>query len=132
MNELDFTIEFTSDVLDEGMEAELLEEADSRLRKLADGHKDMIGAAITIWRAAHGETPHLYEAKVVVYIRPENIAGTEKEDNPTAALKGALKAVERQVREKRAKLSRRWEQPGNDPVAQEVTEVMAAEDDAIL
>jgi hypothetical protein len=42
-------------------------------------------------------------------------------------LKGALSAIERQVRQRRDKLQKTWEQPGNDPVTQEVMEVMLAE-----
>jgi ribosome-associated translation inhibitor RaiA len=63
----------------------------------------------------------------VTYVRPSNIAATEKADNPMTALKGALNAVERQVREKRKRLKEHWERPGNDPVSREVTELEAAE-----
>ena len=50
-----------------------------------------------------------------------------KTNDPTTALKGALSAIERQVRQRRDKLQKTWEQPGNDPVTQEVMEVMLAE-----
>jgi ribosome-associated translation inhibitor RaiA len=111
MDELDFTIEFTSDLTNEAMEIKLFEEADRRLRDLAAGHTDLIGAAVTLRQAAHGETPHLFKATVVAYVRPENIAATEKADNEMAALKGALTAVERQVREDRRKRKETWKQP---------------------
>ncbi|GAB4441746.1 MAG: hypothetical protein Kow00120_10360 [Anaerolineae bacterium] len=128
MDELDFTIEFHTDVLGEMEERALFDEADTRLReRLAAGHDDVTGAAITISLPAHGTTPPLYEATVVVYVRPENVSATEKADNPAAALKGALDAVERQVRSKREKLRRRWERPSGDPVIQEMIEVAAAE-----
>lgn len=57
------------------------------------------------------ETPHSYQARVVVYMRPNDIAAVEKAPNPTTALQQALTTVERQVREYRQKLSERWKQP---------------------
>jgi ribosome-associated translation inhibitor RaiA len=126
---LDFTIEFNSEDLGEAAEAELFTEADNRLHKLAKGHSDLTGAAINIRRPAKTETGYIYEATVVAYIRPKNVAASEKRDNPRAALKGALSAVERQVRKRRAKLSQHWERPGNEPVEQEVLEAMAAEEE---
>jgi ribosome-associated translation inhibitor RaiA len=128
MNELDFTIEFNSENLSENAQAELFAEADRRLRKLADGHTDLTGAAINVRQPAKGQTAYLHEATVVVYCRPENVAATEKKENPMPALKGALSAVERQVREKRTRLKKHWERPGNHPVEQEVTELLAAGD----
>ena len=127
VNELDFTIEFNSDLDDNLFEARLMEEAESRLRDLSEGHDDVIGAAVTIREQAAGQTP-IYEATVVAYVRPENIAGKEKDESPQAALKAALDAVERQVRQKRERLRERWERPTNDPVTQEFVEVVAAEE----
>jgi hypothetical protein len=43
------------------------------------------------------------------------------------ALKGALDAVERQVRKRREKLKERWKQPGNLPVEQEIVETQLSE-----
>ena len=126
MDELDFTIEFNSDLDDESFEAELMAEADSRLRELARGHTDVTGAAVTVRQQAAQETP-IYETSVVAYVRPENVAGKEKDESPRMALRHALDAVERQVREKRDRLRERWEEPGRDPVTQEVAEIVAAE-----
>jgi ribosome-associated translation inhibitor RaiA len=53
-------------------------------------------------------TPHCYEATVVVFKRPDNVAATERAETPEGALKGALSAVERQVRELREKLRETW------------------------
>lgn len=53
-------------------------------------------------------TPNRYEATVVVYKRPNNLAATEKAETPERALKGALSAAERQVRESRDKLRETW------------------------
>lgn len=123
MNELEFTIEFNGEDLYETTEAALFREADRRLRDLADGHSDLIGSAVTIRHPAAA----LYEATVVVYGRPEHLSATEKDSDPAIALKGALKAIERQVRQRRDKLRKTWEQPGNHPVEQEVMEVILAE-----
>jgi ribosome-associated translation inhibitor RaiA len=115
VNELDFTIEFKADDLNEVTEADLFEEAESRLLKLTKGHSDIIGAAVNITKPAQAETAFIFEATVVVYGRPDHTAATEKGDNPTSALKGALAAVERQVRSRREKLGKPWEQPGGNP-----------------
>ncbi len=116
MNEqepVDLNIEFYSEV--KTLEDQLRPEAEQRLRELAKGHHDMVGAAIAIEEpAANRETPFVYRARVVVYIRPENISGEEQADTPQAALKGALDAVTRQVREKRRRLRTRWKQSGQD------------------
>ncbi len=129
--ELDFTIEFNSEGIGQEMEMALFDETDRRLRKLAEGHNDLVGAAVNLRVPAHEETPPLYEVTVVVYARPKQVAATEKRDTPTGALKGALSAVERQIREKRAKLGRRWERPDNDPVSVEVEELTAIEEKGI-
>lgn len=128
MNELlDFTIEFNSESLSDRVEMEMFTEADRRLRELAEGHDDLRGAAVNVRRPAKTETSYIYEVTVAAYARPEQIAATDKNSDPILALKHALSAIERQVREKRDKLKKRWEQPGNDPVAQEVIDVEAAE-----
>lgn len=114
VNKLDFTLEMNVEDVGEVTEADLAAKADKRLRELTKGNQDMTGAAITVRRAAKGETPHLYEATVVVYVRPERVTVTEQKGSPTAALNGALDAIERQIRERREKLSKPWEQPGHD------------------
>lgn len=127
MNELDFTLELNSDNLSKETEYLLFTEAETELKKLAVDHTDMTGAAINIRQPASGETPPLHKVTVVVYGRPDHIAATQKKDSPERALRAALDVVERQIRERRAKLKRRWEQPGNLPVEQEIREVIAAE-----
>jgi hypothetical protein len=47
---------------------------------------------------------------VVAYIRPENIVAVEKAGALDAALKGALAALERQVRRRREKFQTQWQQ----------------------
>ncbi len=110
---VDFDIEFYSEI--PNVEDELRPEADKRLRELAKGHKDIVGASIAVEEpAANRETPYICRARVVVYIKPENIAAEEKADTPQAALKGALDGVVRQVRAQREKQRTKWRQPGNE------------------
>jgi ribosome-associated translation inhibitor RaiA len=114
MTELDFTIEFnSSDLFSEQLEHDLFLEADEQLRQLAGEQNDLRGAAINIRAATQVETNPLYEITVVVYARPTDIAVTVKERDPITGVKNALSAVERQVRKKRDKLGKPWQQPGN-------------------
>lgn len=123
MNELDFTIEMNAEGVDKRTEEALFIEADNRLRGLAEGHNDLIGAAVTLRQpAVH------YEATVVCYIRPENIAATGKDTAPDIALNDALDAAERQIRKKREVEQKPWEQPQQGPIDQEVAELLAAEE----
>ena len=71
MDELDFTLEFYTDLEQSPFEDRLFDEADSRLRELRGDHTDIIGATVTIRTEAAGETP-LYVATVVATVRPEN------------------------------------------------------------
>jgi hypothetical protein len=109
MKGLDFHLEFQSEL--KHPTDELIIEADRRLRTLAEGHSDMVGASVAMEELTGRETPYVYLARVIAYIRPDNIVAVEKSDSPEAALKGALSAVERQVREKRDRLRKQWQQP---------------------
>lgn len=112
---LDFTFEFHNEVETVGTEQEfeLYREAQLRLRQLAEPHHDLTGAAVSLEGLAHGqETPYLYQCRVVVYARPENLAAVSKETEPKTALNEALSAIERQVREKRERLRERSREAG--------------------
>ena len=78
---------------------------------MAEGHTDLIGASVVLEQPAQAESAYLYQARVVVYGRPDHIAAVEKDASLERALRGALDAVERQVRERRAKLAEHWKQP---------------------
>ena len=108
MSRLDFHIEFHGERTN--LSNTLKEEAETRLRALAADRTDLIGASIGVEELAQEETPHIYQARVVAYIRPENIVAVEKAGAPDAALKGALEAVERQVRQRREKFQTQWQQ----------------------
>lgn len=128
MNELDFTIEFNSEGVDQTTESQLFTEVDNELRQLAEGHNDLTGAAVNIRQPAQGESSYLYEATIVAYIKPEQLAASEKNEDPVSALKGALSALKRQVRQQREKKGRPWQKPGNQPTEKEILEVLAAEE----
>jgi ribosome-associated translation inhibitor RaiA len=105
----DFDFEFYSDI--PNAEDGLKQEAERRLRELTKGHKDLIGASVAVEEWANRTTSFVYRARVVAFIRPDNLAAEEKADTPEAALKGALDGVTRQIREQREKLRKRWKQP---------------------
>jgi hypothetical protein len=113
MGGLDFHLEFQTEV--EHLGDELIEEADRRLRALAEGHSDMIGASVSMEELTGGATPYVYQARVIAFTRPHSVVAVEKSDSPEGALKGALSAVERQVREKRDRLRKQWQQPPQSP-----------------
>ena len=115
MSRLDFHFEFHSEI--PYLAAELIDETESRLRDLAENRADMVGAAVAVEELSHDHTPHRYRSRVVVYIRPENIVAEEKGESLQGTLREAVEAVERQVRQQREKLERRWERP--DKVVQE-------------
>lgn len=105
----DFKFEFYTQVPDP--ERSLRAEAEDRLRELAAGHSGMIGASVAVEQLTHGETLHVYQARVVAYAKPDNVVAVEKGETAEKALKGALDAVERQVRDLRDRLGKPWQQP---------------------
>lgn len=112
MDTQDFRLEFYNEApLLEELELELAAEADSRFRELAEGHTDIVGASVSVEELTGKETPHRYRVRAMVYMRPEDVVAIEKQETVKGTLKGALSAVERQVREYRQKLSERWKQP---------------------
>ena len=125
MNKLDFTLELKSQDLPKKIEYALFAKADDRLQRLREDHTDMTGAVVTVHALGHAETLYLYEVTVVVYGRPAHVVATQKEESPMTALIEALNAVERQIRQRREKLSKPWEQLGNLPVEEQ--EMMISE-----
>jgi ribosome-associated translation inhibitor RaiA len=109
----DLTFEFYTEIpnLGEPFKEELWVEVESRLHALAAGHTDMTGASVALEQPAHAESPYLYQVRIVVYSRPDHVAATEKGADLRSTLKGTLDAIERQVRERRAKLTEHWKQP---------------------
>ena len=91
------------------VEERLRELAERRISKLMRNHKDITGTSVALEKPAHRHTDFVYTARVIVYMRPDNVVAREKADSPEGALKGALDAIERQVRERREKLGKPWE-----------------------
>ena len=108
--ELDFEF-YSEDLPTPDLEQELWAEAWERVQALAGDHDDMIGASAAVERVEHSETPHVFLARVVAYIKPDNIVVKEKAEAPMAALQQALDQLERQVRERREKRGQPWEKP---------------------
>lgn len=108
MSELDFYIDFnieTPEVIGEA----ILGEADRRLRALTENRTDLIGAAVALEDIAGVEDSYLYQARIVVYMRPKQIASVAKNENPRFAIKDALTDLERKVRESRTRLKETWQ-----------------------
>ena len=102
---------FNETSITDRVENELRLEADRRIDDLARGHKDIRGIRVALEELTGDETPHQYQARVTVYARPKDVAAVGKHETATGALKGAMDGVERQVRKRREKLGRPWEQP---------------------
>lgn len=102
-SEFPFDFEFLNET--DLQDAELYELAYNEIMEIAEGHTDIVGASVSIEELSSGTTPHAYQARVVLYVRPEHIASTEVKPSALEALQQALKAAIRQVREKRDKLS---------------------------
>ncbi len=100
----DFTLEFRVESGSVEPEEEMRHEAGSRLRELTYDHTDIVGASVAVEELTGSETPHLYEARVVVYMRPNNLTVTEKASDALQALQQTLSTMERRVREERAQL----------------------------
>jgi ribosome-associated translation inhibitor RaiA len=106
MGSADFYIDYDTEVA--GFTADLKTEVETRLRGLADYHTDMVGAAVAITAPAKNELPFLYRARIVVYTRPDEVVAAKQDDTIQGALKAALSAVERQIREQREKMGAPW------------------------
>lgn len=86
-------------------DAEYYDTAYAQITEVAEGHNDITGASVSLEELSAEETPHAYQARVVLYVRPSNIVATEKMSSALDALQNALDAAVKQVREKREKLS---------------------------
>ena len=109
----EFTFEFHTEIpgLGDRFEIELRTTARQELEALAEGHTDLMGASVVLEQPARAESAYLYQARIVVYSRPDHIAAVEKDANLEGALRGALCAAARQIRERRAKLAEHWKRP---------------------
>jgi ribosome-associated translation inhibitor RaiA len=83
---------------------EFYELAYDQITEIAEGHNDIVGASISMKELSSGETPHVYQARVVLYVRPNNISATEEKQSAIDSLKNALDSAIKQVRKQREKL----------------------------
>ena len=98
-NHLDFYIEYNLEV--ENVGTNFAREADERLRALTADRTDIVGASVALESIVKVESPYLYQVRIVLYKRPENIAVVEKGPEPMTTLKNALDTIERKVHENR-------------------------------
>jgi ribosome-associated translation inhibitor RaiA len=117
MSFIEFPIEFQSDV--PNISPEIRGEVEKRLLELAGDHTGMIGAAIALTQPAQTGTPFIFQARIVVYHRPEDIVAVKQADTVEGALKFAMDAIERQVREQRKKRGELWKRPALKDAARE-------------
>lgn len=85
-------------------DAEFYEMAYEEITDAAEGHNDIVGASVSLEELSGEETPHAYQAHVVLYVRPNNISATKLEESALTALQKALEVAVDQVREKRERL----------------------------
>lgn len=105
MGSSDFYVDFNIEV--DNLGDEFKREAEQRLRELAASHSDLVGAAVSLERIVKAETSFLYQVRIVVYKRPQDIAVIKKESDPMTTLRDALDTLEETVRQSREKLSQR-------------------------
>lgn len=109
MSEVDFHIDYYIEVPNLAEKYKI--EAEQRLRSLTEGWNDFIGAAITIEEIAGVESPFIYQARIVAYIKPENIAIVVKRETPETALNEALSTLEDRIRQERERRRKVWQRP---------------------
>ena len=97
----DFPIEFYNETGAQSDELEI--EAEDRIRRLAKGHTDIVGAMVKLTQPSQNRD-NAYEATVTLYMRPEYIAASQQGAVPISTLKQALDQVERQARAQRERL----------------------------
>jgi ribosome-associated translation inhibitor RaiA len=105
MGSADFYVDFNIEVPNMG--DEFNREAERQLRKLASDHSDLVGAAVSLERIVKAETSHLYQVRIVVYKRPQDIAVIKQDSDPMATLRDSLEALEEMVRQSRERLDER-------------------------
>lgn len=103
MGSSDFYVDFNIEV--PNVQEEFRLEADRQLRDLAAEHTDLVGAAVSLESIVKTETQYLYEVRIVIYKRPEDMAIIQKDSGPMIALNNALETLERIVRSSREKLA---------------------------
>ncbi|HEX5836894.1 MAG TPA: HPF/RaiA family ribosome-associated protein [Anaerolineales bacterium] len=105
MGSSDFYIDYNIEVSDAG--EEFKRETEQRLHELAGSHTDMVGAAVALEKTVDTQSYDVYRVRIVVYMRPQDIAVSKEESGPMVALREALDTLETQIRTAREKLAQK-------------------------
>ena len=105
MGSSDFYIDYNIEVSDVG--DEFKRETEQRLRELAGSHTDMVGAAVALEKTVDTQSYDVYRVRIVVYMRPQDVAVSKEEADPMVALREALDTLDSQVRTAREKLAQK-------------------------
>lgn len=108
-NNANLKIEFYSEIPSVG--DDVREEVRERLGDLTVGHSDIVEASLAVEDIAGEENPFLYKVRLVLYMRPENIAVVEKGEKIRKTIKDTLSVAERLVREERTRRKEISHQP---------------------
>ena len=105
MGSSDFYIDYNIEVPEAG--DEFKRETEQRLRELAGSHTDMVGAAVALEKTVDTQWYDIYRVRIVVYMRPQDVAVSKEEADPMVALREALDTLDSQVRTAREKLAQK-------------------------
>jgi ribosome-associated translation inhibitor RaiA len=105
MGSSDFYIDYNIEVPEAG--DEFKRESEQRLRELAGSHTDMVGAAVALEKTVDTQSYDVYRVRIVVYMRPQDVAVSKEEADPMVALREALDTLDSQVRTAREKLAQK-------------------------
>ena len=105
MGSSDFYIDYNIEVSDVG--DEFKRETEQRLRELAGSHTDMVGAAVALEKTVDTQSYDVYRVRIVVYMRPQDVAVSKEEADPMVALREVLETLESQIRTAREKLAQK-------------------------
>ena len=105
MGSSDFYIDYNIEVSDVG--DEFKRETEQRLRELAGSHTDMVGAAVALEKTVDTQSYDVYRVRIVVYMRPQDVAVSKEEADPMVALREVLDTLESQIRTAREKLAQK-------------------------
>lgn len=73
-----------------------------KINRLEEGHHDISGAHLSIKQLSGKPTVNHYEARLILYHKPDHIVGSHKSTSITDAVQEVLTATERQLRKARS------------------------------
>jgi ribosome-associated translation inhibitor RaiA len=109
VEELDFYVEFNTEVPEVTDEIET--KVEDRLFALQEGSSDLIGASCSIEHIGGDAQTYMYQVRILIYMRPEDVVVIEKGTSLLTTVQEALSSVERKVREKRKRLKEQQQKP---------------------